>query len=32
VDAAGDVNKEAKEQAYNDANVVAIMRIADLKA
>ena len=25
-------NKETKEQAYNDGNVVAIMRITDLKA
>jgi hypothetical protein len=25
-------NKDTKEQAYNDGNVVAIMRITDLKA
>jgi hypothetical protein len=25
-------NKDTKEQAYNDGNVVAMMRITDLKA
>ncbi|MGY3289280.1 hypothetical protein ACVWWP_002347 [Bradyrhizobium sp. LM3.6] len=25
-------NKDTKEQAFNDGNVVAIMRITDLKA
>lgn len=25
-------NKETKEQAHNDGNVVAVMRITDLKA